>query len=45
VYNLDDYEIVEDIDDADDGLSDIDQDEDPEEAAFPKVAGVVSEAA
>ena len=45
VYNLDDYEIVEDIDDADDDLSDIDQDEEPEEATVPKVAGNVSEAA
>ena len=44
-YNLDDYEIVEDIDEADDDLSDIDQDEEPEDAAVPKVAGSVSEAA
>ena len=45
VYNLDDYEIVQDIDDADDDLSDIDQDEEPEEATVPKAAGSVSEAA
>jgi hypothetical protein len=41
-YNLDDYEIAEDIED---DLSNIDQAEQPEEAAFPKVAGNVSEAA
>jgi len=43
--NLDDYEVVEDIDAADDDLSDIDEDEEPEEATVPNVAGSVSEAA
>ena len=45
VYNLDDYEIVEDIDDADDGLGDIDLDEEPEGALVLKAAGSVGEAA
>ena len=44
-YDLDDYGVVEDIDDADDDLSDIDLDEEPEEATVPKAAGNVSEAA
>ncbi len=41
MYNLDDYEIVEDIDDAGDDLGDMAMDQEPEEPPFRSLSAVL----